>query len=388
MSFNYIGPLNTTGYGVASTNYLSELLKLDNTIGFKPIGDIQSSNLLDQKTLDKAITNFDYSKPTFCFWHLSHIPEQIKNCTGRKVGMTTFEIDTLNNFDTSALTLLDECATASTWGKSILEQCVPNKQIHVIPHAFKATDDTELPKYLNTDNVSTIWERVLKPIKFDKNTLFLSTAGKYESRKGHPELIDACIEIGKTTPITLIALVYNPFIYDNFPYSFINSRFMYPVHTESGVKVFSKGKFKLVMLPPTAKREELHSALSRADFFISPSKGEGWNLPLFEMSSLGMPCITTLNTAHTDYCTKDSCIEIYPDASKPIVKAYDGMFFNGIGNWANITKDTIITAINTSMKYKGNKQAINQLVEKAINNTSKFSWQQSAKIIVNLMTQN
>mgnify|MGYP003637395274 CR=1 FL=1 len=387
MTFNYVGPVNTTGYGVASIGYLGELLKLDNTIGFKPIGQIQGQPPIEGGAIDQATKNFDPSKPTFCFWHLSDIPNQIEECTGRKVGMTTFEVGSLKVNEIEALTKLDTMCTASTWGKEVLEKYY-TKGVHVIPHAFKFSEVASLPAYdVNQDSIP-VWEAAIAPTKLDPETLILSTAGKYESRKGHPELIDACIEIGKEKPIVLVSFVFNPFIHDNFPYGFINSRFMYPVHTKSGIKVFRKGKFLLILMPPTKEKQELHAALSKADFFVSPSKGEGWNLPLFEMMSYGMPCITTLNTAHTDYCTTDNCIEVHPDKEHELIVANDGQFFHGDSNWYNITIDSLKQAIEDALEAKKQKEFLSEMGKRATQATSGFSWQKSAKMIVNLMKQN
>lgn len=383
MSFNYIGPINTTGYGVASAGYLSALLKLDNTIGFKPVGQIQGS-IADE--LKPAIERFDPSKPSFCFWHLFDIPNQMKECTGKKVGMTTFEIDQLKQPDVAALEQLDEVCTASVWGRNVLAKYT-QKPTHIIPHAMKQKDDDTLPKIGKEEKLLEVWEKALAPLKLDPDTLILSTAGKYESRKGHPELIDACIELGKEKPVLLISFLYNPFIHDNFPYGFINSRFMYPVHTKSGIKVFNRGKFNLVLMPPTRERHELHAALSKADYFVSPSKGEGWNLPLFEMMSYGMPCIASLNTAHKDYASSDSCIVVNSDPDILYAKAWDGQFFDGSGRWYNITKETIEGTILRAIEMKGSPE-LDVMGEEARKLTSKFSWQKSAKMILNLMKTN
>lgn len=381
--FNYVGPINTTGYGIASIGYLQSLLDLEKDIGFKSIGQVNGP--MDPANLEAATKNFDPSAPTFCFWHLFDIPNQLKECTGPKVGMTTFELGSLKPNEAAALSSLDAVCTASTWGRTVLAKYF-NKDIHIIPHAFKKKDDDKVLQY-NKDLASIpTWEKALHPLKLDPDTLILSTAGKYESRKGHPELIDACIEIGKEKPVVLVSFLYNPFIQDNFPYGFINSRFMYPVYTKSGIKVFNRGKFYLVLMPPTRERHELHAALSKADFFVSPSKGEGWNLPLFEMMSYGMPCITTRNTAHTDYCSIDSCITVKSNPKEPYVKAFDGQFFDGSARWHNVTKDTITTAIQEAIGLRGSAE-LDVMSTDARKQTSKFSWHKSAKMIVNLMNQ-
>lgn len=383
--FNYVGPINSTGYGIASISYLNGLLKDNNQIFTKPISG-KTSSLENIEEILKSIQNqSNPSDPTFCFWHLFDIPNQISEFKGPKIGFTTFELDTLNNQEINALSTLDAIGTASQWGKSILSKYIDSNKVFVVNHAYNENNtqviDHNIDATENNANIHSIWSKVIAPISLSKDTLFLSTAGKFESRKGHPELVDACIAYGKSDPIVLIAYFYNPFIQDNFPFSFLNSRFLYPEFTSNGIKVYKKDNFRLIMMPPAGKRNELHSALQKANYFISPSKAEGWNLPLYEMMSIGMPCITTLYSAHTEYCDKNN---ILPIRSKDLTIANDGMFFKGTGSWLNVTKDDILDSIKIAANHKDNSAYLNNLINLAKKATNK-SWQQEAKKIQKLI---
>jgi hypothetical protein len=157
---------------------------------------------------------------------------------------------------------------------------------------------------------------------------------------------------------------------------------MYPSYTNSGIKVYTKNKFKLVLMPPTQTRDELHRALFKGHYFISPSLAEGWNLPLFEMLSLGMPCIHTINTAQTEYC-HDSPLAIHTNGTTP---AIDGQFFKGFGNWANLTvqdiKNTVIPLLENSSNI-----SIDAITDAYRSKLSVYTWQQSARKIQTLLTQ-
>lgn len=386
-NFNYVGPINSTGYGIASIGYLNALLKENNGISTKAISGKTSFSEPISAILTSIENKPILSDPTFCFWHLFDIPNQISEFTGPKIGFTTFELDTLKKEEVAALSLLDKIGTASEWGKSVLAKYIDPNKIFVANHAYNEEPvsiiDHNIDVIDNNKIINATWSKVIAPISLSAETLFLSTAGKFESRKGHPELIDACIEYGKTNPVVLIAYFYNPFIQDNFPFSFLNSRFLYPEFTSNGIKVYKKNNFRLVMMPPANKRAELHSALQKANYFISPSKGEGWNLPLYEMMSIGMPCITTLYSAHTEYCNKDNII---PVKGQGMTVANDGIFFRGNGNWLNVTSDEIFSAIKIANNYKDNSNYINNLINLAKKATNK-SWQQEAKKIQRLINQ-
>jgi len=381
--FSIVSPLNGTGYGIASIGYLNQLCEHNPEISVIPIGNISNQAEISPKVLDCMKAKPDFSLPVFCFWHLFDIPKQIAQFTGRKVGFTTFELNTLNDKEQEALKGLDAIGTASAWGARILGNYF-DKKIFVASHALRAIPSQKLPVIYESDHIS-IWNKILAPSKIPSNSFLLSTAGKWESRKGHPELIDAGVDLKLDRPIVLIAFFNNPFIQDNFPYGFINSKGFYPMYTDSGIKLYKKDNFYLIMMPPTNTRSELHSALSKADFFISPSKGEGWNLPLFEMMSLGMKCITTLYSAHTEYCSEANVVPVYPDKNAKLVSAMDGHFFDGSSQWLNVTKQGIASAIKEA--YILPEVTRKNLSKEAIYSTSSFSWEESAKIIQNLMNQ-
>jgi hypothetical protein len=88
-----------------------------------------------------------------------------------------------------------------------------------------------------------------------------------------------------------------------------------------------------------------------------------------------MPCIHTLNTAHSDYCVSDELTI----ADEGLESAYDGQFFHGTSTWSKVTKEGIKKVI---------LKAITDPSLRSYNNlTSKFSWEESAKLIQQQITQ-
>jgi glycosyltransferase involved in cell wall biosynthesis len=385
---NYIAPFNKTGYGVASIGYLKGLAINKQDLNFSIIGSTPENDPEFTKPDISSLLSYcnkpNFDDPSFIFWHLFDINNQSSPFKGPKVGFTTFEIDTLRPIEIETLKKLSLVGTASSWGKSILAKYMDPNKIFVAPHAFRESDKQDItpitpdyPAYIK------LWKQIISPAPIEEDTLILSTAGKYESRKGHLELIKACMKYGEKDPVLLITFIHNPFITHNFPYGDLNNLFLEPVYTNSGIKVFRHKKFQLVLMPPTNTRTELHGALSKAHYFVAPSKAEGWNLPLFEMMSYSMPSIATLCTAHSEFCTKDNVI---PITTSNMEIARDGKFFDGIGNWYSVTPEAILDALYIG-KAKVLDNSITKLASNASETCGKFSWQKSAKLIMEAMNQ-
>jgi len=385
---NYIAPFNKTGYGVASIGYLKGLIANKQDLNLTVIGSIPENDQEFNKPEINSLLSYkkqpNFEDASFIFWHLFDINNQASAFKGPKVGFTTFEIDTLRPIEIETLNKLDLIGTASNWGKSILSKYISADKIFVAPHAFKETINQTLnPIVPDYPAHVKLWKQIINPTHIEENTLILSTAGKYESRKGHLELIKACMKYGETDPILLTTFIYNPFITHNFPYGDINNLFLEPVYTNSGIKVFRYKKFLLVLMPPTNSRLELHGALSKAHYFVAPSKAEGWNLPLFEMMSYGMPAIATTCTGHSEFCTNDNVIPINT-SSMEIAK--DNKFFDGTGNWYSVTPEAILESIYKA-KARLLDNSITALASKAAETCGNFSWQKSAKLIMEAMSR-
>lgn len=386
---NFIGPFNRTGYGQASIGYLNGILdaRPDLDVSFTIIGGVDPNDqelktARAQRLLSLVQKQPDWSAPSVCFWHLHDIPNQTSQCKGPVLRLTTFETDGFDMAESLAAFMEVPLATASNWGAAILRKNMHNMPEYAIdtpvPHAFKFTEKDTLPK-IDPEDPIKVWNKILG-MNLEPDTFIISAGGKWEVRKSHPELLDAVLEIGQQQNILLTLFCFNPFIYGGFPFSEFVIREMTPVFTPSGVKAFRKGKALVVMLPPTGTRAELHGGLSKAHFYVSASKGEGFDLPLFEMMSYGMPCIATLNTAHADYCSDDNVI---PIESGPLVQAYDGKFFNNTkGSWYSVSKASIKTAILKAHKLKGDTKDISAAAHKV---TGDFTWQKSSTTLLEIM---
>lgn len=378
---NYVGPYNPTGYGVASTNYALGILKNGVDINFKYIGPIAKEKEFSSRPFTDVLSkvrDIDDSLETFIFWHAHDLHNHI-DISKPFHAFTTFEIDTLSSKDISNLQNSKTIGTTNKYHADILRDYFPDKKIYVAPHAFIQDNKDKVPTIVDEDPVS-IWKNILSQ-EIPDSSLVISSAGKYEFRKGHPQSIEACIELSKTRPVLLLGFWHNPFIPANYPFHITHYLGFELIKSDSGIFLYKKDDMYLAFMPPSPSRQELHGAITRSHLFLAPSLAEGWNLVLFEMMSLGMICAATHVTAHKDYCDNLNSIEI--ETNDKII-ANDPPFFNGSGKWFDVSSENIHLAMSKFLLL--NSKEKDNIKRNARNLSSKYSWKQSAKMIIQNIT--
>jgi glycosyltransferase involved in cell wall biosynthesis len=105
---------------------------------------------------------------------------------------------------------------------------------------------------------------------------------------------------------------------------------------------------------------------------VFPSRAEGWNMELLEMMSCGRQVITTEYSAHTEFCNHNNS-HLIPITS--LEEAFDGIWFQGQGQWAQLDKDAVDMLSSLMVKvYKAGPLKNYSGIETA----KKFSWDNSA----------
>lgn len=94
------------------------------------------------------------------------------------------------------------------------------------------------------------------------------------------------------------------------------------------------------LIPYTLPSSEMPSLYRTADCFVSPTRGEGWNMPVYEAIACGVPVITTDWSAHLDYLNQENSylieidgLERIPCFNTPNDKIYQGF------SWAKPNKE-------------------------------------------------
>ena len=309
MDINITSPVNQLGYGLVGHNIIKSAVARDNRVAWWPIGNTD----IEQKDVDllqecRNNTNiFNHTAPSLRIYHQFDLAQHIGK--GKRVALPIFELDTFNDIEKCHLSAQNEIVVASQWAKRVIEDNGVDVPVHVVPFGV----DRDI---FNPNDV--------KPAKDGDPTVFINI-GKWEVRKGHDVLVEAfCNAFEKGDNVKLIMMTFNPCFADNEQIMKYNKDWwtMYEnCKLADKIQIF-KGRVRT--------QREVAKIMAMADCGVFPSRGEGWNMELLEMMSMGKNVIATNCSAHTQYCTPANCYLIDMDEKE---SAYDGIWFHGQGNW-------------------------------------------------------
>lgn len=334
MQINLIIPINQTSYGIASTNIFKQLVK-QCEVSLFPIGGLE---ITDQETAD-LVNKYHYRNrnPSFFknghslkIWHQFDLAESVGR--GKKVGMVFYELDRLSEIERTHCQALDLVLTSSIYHRNILRTNKCRSEFVPLGIDRNIFHEKVLPANLNLEGNPTIYLCV----------------GKFERRKGHDVLRQAFCEVFTANDnVALVMLCHNPFLIDREPSGAVkrdgNQEW------QSYYKNSALGH-KIHFIDRVPSNAQLASIMKASDCLVSPSRAEGFNLPLAEYLSTGGWAITTDCTAMKDYpsCAfelpninninydtmmMESTNLKIPMPSTATEIAFDPPFFNGQGAW-------------------------------------------------------
>jgi glycosyltransferase involved in cell wall biosynthesis len=391
----WTGPINSLGYGQAACGYFYGLNEFGHTY-YNLIGEVNVKDAEITSGSLPVVTAYEryreYQKTikgyllgdierSIGFWHLTHsdaIPKGEQRCI-----ISTFEVDDFPPEVLAKLKEFDAIGTASTWGADVLRKHLPDTKIFVTPHAYKPYE-TWSDRGPGREHSSPIayWNEALD-IDMPSETQVVSTIGKFERRKGHYELLDSVLEIGKKRPILLLAAWFNPFMAQNFPFFVAHQKDLRPILTKPEFISWKKDMATVIFFPRTDTRKTLLRYMMQSDVYAAPSYCEGWNFPLFEMMTCGALCIASMNTAHLDYCTSSNVI---PLSDQTVVPAIDETpFFSGRGTWNQISQRELQEAIEKAHTMSPTEsERIRELAKSTCN---QFNWTKSGDLIIKALEE-
>jgi glycosyltransferase involved in cell wall biosynthesis len=272
----FFGVDTPTGVGTHCTETMKALSALQ-------IENIQieliKHNYIDQ--VQAAISTSSDSDVNIFFF-----PEvYVKNLKGTKIYWCVFESSRPNPGYEEWLQSFNFIFATSQWGrKAMLEFGMDGSKIFVIPEGVDHRFYNPFGRSLN-----------LKGIK----TKFLMV-GKYEHKKGYQEAFESL----------RIASELNPNLELHTKSDWINgvNSVLHPEFLEL-VKQY-QNKFKISVYSGILSREQMRWLYYSCDYFLHPSRCEGWSLPLIEALACGTPCLSTLFGGHSEY------LDFLPEANK------------------------------------------------------------------------
>jgi glycosyltransferase involved in cell wall biosynthesis len=267
---------------------------------------------------------------------------------GMKIVWPFFEVDKLRPTAVALLNQVDAVASASEWKDEIL------RKNGVTTRLFRAYQgvDTEVFKPLAARGVNLPQESMYK---------FLAL-GKFEVRKGHPELVEAFkMAFPTEKDVILYMMVHNPFMGPGTQV------------VEGVIKDLAKGDPRVRFLQPVQAHSDVAATINSIDCGVFPTRGEGWGIPVLECLSCGKPVIATFITSHKEFLDHDVAYEVATDG---LVTANDGMFFHGFGRWYEPNVKSIADQMRKAYDSKWRENPKGR--EKAL----QFPWSRSVDMLI------
>jgi|688.fasta_scaffold33682_9 glycosyltransferase involved in cell wall biosynthesis len=350
-------PINGTGYGITSLNITKALYASGINLSLFPIGNnIECNNAEDHDLIKKLLENnstFNYSAPCLKIWHQYDLASRIGN--GHYYTFPFFEIDKLTPREIHHLNYSDSIFSASSWGKTVLQNNGVTKPIYVAP--------------LGVDmSIFNIPENKIL-IEHDKYRFF--HIGKWEHRKSQDILLkafDSAFDINDN--VELYLLPFNPFLNEaenNYWFNLVEN-----CKLKDKIKIFGR----------LQTQYQVAEFINLCDCGVFVSRAEGWNNEILESMALNKPAIVTNYSAHTEYCTNDNSYLIDIDDTEP---ANDGKWFNGFGKWAKIG-DKQIEQIIHYMKYVYSNRIDSN--PNGVLTAKKYSWDNTSNVIQSTLLKN
>lgn len=366
MSINVTAPVNQLGYGILALNVLLELEKAGMQPNFWPIGLVEcpDEHIPVLQEMRNRTNNFNRDSISLRIWHphdLSHHPSNRRAC------LTMFELNRLKSYEINHLKSQDEIFVPSKWHKRILqENGFRQENVHVAPLGVNHDLFSPAQNYQSED------------------TVFINV-GKWEVRKGHDFLLEAfCAAFEPTDKVRLVMLCDNPCFRSQEEYERYNKEWMTLYKN-------SKMGSRIEIFPRLKTQSEVAQVMANADCGLFPSRGEGWNLDLAEMLSMGKNCIATYYSAHTEFINEHNCrlIEI-----ENLEDAHDGVWFDASspewegqpGQWAHLGQGQLDQMVSHMREIHQKKQSGElQVNQWGIDTMRHFTWANTVDCILDAL---
>ena len=249
----------------------------------------------------------------------------------------------------------------SKWGQKIMvERGMDSSRIIVVPEGVDA-------KFYNP---------YMRPntVPGDK-TKFLMV-GKYEQKKGYREAFEA-IGMAAEKGAEVELLTKSDWI--NGTNAVLHPEFNQLVQEY-------QDKFHITVYTGNFTREQLRLLYHTADYFLHPSRCEGWSLPLIEAIACGTPCISTRYGGHSEYLGFLPDTEIIRTTLGPVdCQAYKdaaGHEDGDYGEWAYpVVTDLADRIVKAAMAPRATSFSGSNYVR------SNFTWDHVADHLLNFLNQ-
>lgn len=343
MKIRLIGHRNHLGIGVHYSNFADALKRISG------VGDLVEE--VDCNSQDALWAAAERSCPEDINISFVSIPIH-QHYKGTNIQWVVFESTRVPPTVMNTMLASDQVWVPSKWGRDVLiANGADPEKCHVVPegvssdqfHAYTAKLPSPVLRYLIT--------------------------GKYELRKSIIETVYAWQqEFGNDPGVELVIKTDH----------FINRE---SKHAELTEWINQQGLTNVKLIWGAMETKDLILLYQQADIFVLPTKGEGWGLPLIEAAATGLPIITTMYSAHTEFLQhiQSSVIPVEFDLVPIVCQEYQYFYptpNNNWGEWAQPRINSITQALRSS---RDNYEHLRDCAQTNSNIVRKhFSWAQSA----------
>lgn len=342
---NVRAPLNSLlGYGHAAINIVKALSD-DVLISLMPIGSpylTTDDGALFQKMINERFDTFSAYNKSLTIWHENMLFDALPS-KNETIGFPFFELDIFDVPRKRSLECVDRIFVTSQWGQNVLRSNGFGSDI--VP--------------LGVDS-SIFYPKINNSAAYR-----FFTVGKIEERKCTRYLGE--IFANAFTSMDNVEL----HIMCDSPLPAIQQQM---ASFREMMKNSALGE-KITLHSIKNTDYDLAEFMRRMDCGIFMTKAEGWGLPILQSLACGKSIITTNYSAQTEFCNSENANLVEIDHLEP---AFDGMWFQGLGNWAAIKDREIEQCISYMRKCYLEQKRSNQ---SGVETAQAFSWNNTAKII-------
>ncbi len=274
------------------------------------------------------------------------------NYIGPKIAYNVWESTLQPTQFFNKLMEFDELWVPSKWQKEVtIKQGYPENKIKVVPEGV----DTSV--FFPNPNVK-------HPLTSDGRFKFF-LAGRWDYRKSTKEIIESFLKtFNKDEPVDLIVSVDNPFSNDGFK------------STEERLEHYGLNdeRIKVLHFP---SRTDYIDILKSCNVFLSCARSEGWNLPLIEAMSCGVPSIYSNCSGQLEFA-EGRGIPVNIIGELPVSASSYNHFNDNVGNYYEPNFEDLSEKMRFSYEFYNEVKNRCLLESKEIH--EKFNWDNVAKI--------
>lgn len=363
-----VGPIAPTGYGVVASHLVWAMSKLAD-VALRPIGPMDASWFSKKVREACQIAEYagrkgtfrpDYTLGVWHEWDHPQAPEQ------PYIAMPTFELDRVRP---EAIVSLGKChrvLVSSRWCEQILKSQLDN--VHM-EHFHGVDRDIFNEKGLRRPS--------------SRDPFRILNIGKLEFRKGHDIVIQTlAFLLSHNFDVHLWTMWTNPFLRPQMHHDMLEG-WVADAAAENGIEA-SDIRDHIFQVGFKKTPEEVAAIIKVCHYGLYPYRAEGWNLPLLETMSCGLPVGATDVTGPGDYLHGGNAYLF----GGVVTDAHDGIWFGqgrAVGNWFTPSRSSIVDSLSKAINaFQLGKLAPN---EEGIKTAQEFTWHRAAERVVGWLGQ-